>query len=129
MTPPSLRRREARRTVSILACALLTGVASAAQAQQQSAAAPPEVTDYYAKRASILLKNDDPLPAPHPLAAALPENIVVVCEAGCPTGAAEVVYTARREPSGAPAAPNAAAVTALTAQCIAGCYARQARKD
>jgi hypothetical protein len=111
--------------VSIASCALLAGAASTAHAQQQSAAAPPEaIEDFYAKRAGILLKSDDPQPAPHPLAAALPENVVVVCEAGCASGGAEVVYAARREAGRAPPTPNAGEAPALTARCVAGCYGK-----
>ena len=133
MTLPSLRRRAVRRAVSILALALLTGAAPAAQAQQKAAAAPPAPTeDFYAKRASTLLQNEDPQPAAHPLAAALPETTVVVCEAGCPSGGAEVVYAARgRGPAGAQPAPEAGEATGHAAECVAGCYASspEARKN
>jgi hypothetical protein len=54
----------------------------------------------------------------------LPENVVVVCEAGCASGGAEVVYAARREAGRAPPTANAGEAPALAARCVAGCYGK-----
>lgn len=80
---------------------------------------------------------------PHPLAAAYPDQNVVVCEAGCPAGRNTIVYMAPRRPSGflqvsnlttssnvtrtstgtsAPAEPPQASAAL---ECVAGCYAQR----
>jgi hypothetical protein len=111
--------RPMRRSAAI-AVATLLAAASAASAEPAAPADKSE--DFYAKRASVILKNEDVQAEPHPLSASLPESIVVVCEAGCPAGAAQVVYLAPREGS-APRPASGAAATGLAAKCVAGCYA------
>jgi hypothetical protein len=112
--------REMRRSATI-AVAVLLAAASAASAEP---AAPAEKSeDFYAQRASVLLKNEGVQAEPHPLAESLPESIVVVCEAGCPTGAAQVVYLAPRRDSGPQPVSGAAVSAGLAAECVAGCYA------
>jgi|SRR5688572_33416404 len=110
--------RPMRRSATIAVAVLLAAASAAAEP-----AAPAEKSeDFYAQRASVLLKNEDIQAEPHPLAANMPESIVVVCEAGCPAGAAQVVYLAPREGS-APRPASGAAAAGLAAKCVAGCYA------
>lgn len=101
--------------------------------------------DYYGKRASSILKNEDgALNQPrHPLAAAHPGMDVVVCEGGCNEVPAEIVYMQpttfspkpaeqvaaekaakearlRGEKVAAASAPTAPAATDI--RCLGGCY-------
>jgi hypothetical protein len=111
--------RETRRAATITVAVLL---AAASAASSEPAAPAGKSEDFYAQRASVLLKDEDIQAEPHPLAANLPESVVVVCEAGCPAGAAQVVYLAPREGS-APRPASGAAAAGLAAKCVAGCYA------
>ena len=105
----------------IAACVLVTSAAPMVHAEQQTAAAPAQPSeDFYAKRASTILENEDPQPKPHPMAASQPGNTVVVCEAGCRSGA-EIVYAAPRERAVIAATASESETTSTTATCVAGC--------
>lgn len=99
-------------------------------------------TDAMARR----LGRDDDLAGdvrPHPLAAAYPDQNVVVCEAGCPMGRNTIVYMAPRRPSGFLQVSNLATSSNVTRtstgasapveqpqvsaslECVAGCYAQR----
>lgn len=112
-----ISRCDVRRAIA--AGAAITLLATPAAAEPAAPSARPG--DYYAKRATEILKGEDHEPAPHPLAARAPDSIVVVCEAGCLEGAAQVVYLARREGNGA--RTSASSTAALGPECVAGCYA------
>lgn len=103
--------------------------------KSKAAAADPAASpdDYYSKRAKEMLKADNAAVdmAPHPLAAAHPDQLVVVCEAGCGRGKpAQIVYMAPRpvavtanEGSMVPASVSGADDGSGIA-CTAGCYGK-----
>lgn len=141
----------------LLACVLATAVVAAparamdpedgveaAQGQAPDAAQPPAAaqpaptpappaaaTNYYDRRASETLKQDEALARspPHPLAAALPGYDVVVCEGGCADDReAEIVYKQRTtvpkvvtEGEMVPTSASGVAARPIIG-CVAGCY-------
>ncbi|MCB1520474.1 MAG: hypothetical protein KDJ37_07855 [Hyphomicrobiaceae bacterium] len=70
----------------------------------------PVADDYYSRRARYILSHETGAwQGPHPLQTAHPGMDVVVCEAGCSTELAEIVYiqpTNKTEPAAVPAAED-----------------------
>lgn len=111
-------------------------------ATPRTAEALKAATDAMARR----LGRDDDVAGdvrPHPLAAAYPDQNVVVCEAGCPMGRNTIVYMAPRRPSGflqvsnlttssnvtrtstGTSAPAEQPQASASLECVAGCYAQR----
>lgn len=101
-------------------------------AEKAAASGDGEGNDYYRKRAETILRGEGAYVngKQHPLAAARPGMDVVVCEAGCRTTAAEIVYaqpTSRRavatigELQTTAAGPDAGTAGPQIV-CVGGCY-------
>lgn len=117
--------------LAVMAAAEASAVAAAEEAAppSEAGAAQPSGDDYYTRRAKSVLEAEKAAAVkPHPLAASFPGMDVVVCEAGCPGRAPEVIYL-RPQPA-APATSEGMMVptsgsddaATVSAVCIAGCY-------
>ncbi|WP_072396633.1 hypothetical protein [Hyphomicrobium sp. CS1GBMeth3] len=99
-------------------------------------AARADTADYYTRRARTILDREKArLAKPHPLAAAHPDQDIVVCEAGCADGSGALVVFSRERPVAteerqAIMVPTSASLSdasqAASITCIAGCYGEKA---
>lgn len=86
---------------------------------------PQHKTDIFDQWALQKFKHRKEKP-PHPLAAAHPDDFVVVCEAGCAEVSPEIVYLERRNARGPvnekPIKSGVVATSENSIDCVGGCY-------
>ena len=92
---------------------------------QVAAVEPAHKTDIFDQWALQKFEKHKEKP-PHPLAAAHPDDFVVVCEAGCAERSPEIVYLERRNARGPvnekPIKSGVVATSANSIDCVGGCY-------